>query len=233
MSITEIAGIWLPETETHLTPYLNGTAKKTGSRGSYQLGTLATFLRHVPFERRRSVLDIGGHVGLWSMHLSKYFQRVYAFEPTPILQDCFERNVLTHPTEARTNVQLIKTALSNVSGDGALISFETDNSGHTHLAPSDPNKHIDGAQHLHVTTTVLDEYLIPDVDAIKIDVEGFEYAVIQGGENLIRRCKPVICIEQKPHGFYEWGQYDAIKMLMSWGAKPVERVIDDFILTWE
>lgn len=233
MNVVEIAGIWLPETESHLTPYLKQSSKKTGSRGSYQLGTLGTFLKHVPFERRRNVLDIGGHVGLWSMHLSKYFQRVYAFEPTPVLQECFERNVLTHPTEARNNVELIKTALSNVDGSKALISFEPDNSGHTHLAPSDPSKAIAGATHIEVTTTILDAYQISDVDALKIDVEGFEYAVIQGGEEMIRHNKPVICIEQKPHGFYEWGQYDAIKLLMSWGAKPVERVIDDFILTWE
>jgi FkbM family methyltransferase len=233
MTITQIAGIWLPASETHLTAYLNQTAKKTGGRGSYQLGTLATFLKHVPFERRRNVLDIGGHVGLWSMHLSKYFEQVYAFEPTPVLQECFEHNVLTHPAEARDNVRLFKTALSNTSGKTVRISFERDNSGHTHVAPTDPSKHIEGADHIEVTTTILDQYSLGNVDAIKIDVEGFEYAVLQGGERMIRANKPIICIEQKPHGFYEWGQYDAIKLLMSWGAKPVERVVDDFILTWE
>ncbi len=233
MSITQIAGIWLPEKEKHLTGYLKQTAQKTGGRGSYQLATLGTFLKHVPFDRRRTVLDIGGHVGLWSMHLSKYFRRVHAFEPTPVLQDCFERNVLTHPTEARDNVSLYKIALSDRDGDEVEISFELENSGHTHLAPTNPSKRIDGAEHIKVKTTILDAYDLGDVDAIKIDVEGFEYAVIKGGEETIRRCKPVICIEQKPHDFYEWGQYDAIKLLMSWGAKPVERVIDDFILTWE
>ncbi len=233
MSVTQIAGIWLPEKEKHLSGYLKQSAAKTGGRGSYQLGTLATMMRHVPFERRRTVLDIGGHVGLWSMHLSKYFEHVEAFEPTPVLQECFDRNVLSHPTEARSNVTLHKTALSNRDGDRVNISFEIDNSGHTHLAPSDPSKQIEGAQLIEVTTTIIDAYAFNDVDAIKIDVEGFEYAVMQGGEETIRYNKPVICIEQKAHGFYEWGQYDAIKLLMSWGAKPVERIIDDFILTWE
>lgn len=232
MSITNVAGIWLPESETHLTPYLKGTAKKTNSRGSYQLGTLGTFMRYVPFDKRRTVLDIGGHVGLWSMHLSKYFERVHAFEPTPILQDCFDKNVLSHPTEARDNVFLHRVALSDQTGE-VSISFELDNSGHTHVAPGDQSKLIDGATYVDAHMTTLDSFNFQDVDALKIDVEGFEFAVIRGGEKTIRDNKPVICIEQKPHGFYEWGQYDAIKLLMSWGAKPVERVIDDFILAWE
>lgn len=232
METVNVAGIWLPDSETHLTPYLKGSAKKTNSRGSYQLGTLGTFMRHVPFDRRRTVLDIGGHVGLWSMHLSKYFKHVHAFEPTPILQHCFEKNVLTHPTEARDNVTLHKMALSDQEGV-VTISFEADNSGHTHVAPTDESKLIDGAFYVEAEMKRLDGLDLHDVDAIKIDVEGFEFAVMRGGEQLIRKHKPTICIEQKPHGFYEWGQYDAIKLLMSWGAKPVERVIDDFILVWE
>jgi FkbM family methyltransferase len=232
MSIVEIAGIWLPERETHLTSYLESTAKKTESRGSYQLATLGTFLRHVPSEKRRTVLDIGGHVGLWSMHLAKYFQKVEAFEPTPVLQECFVRNVLSHPTQARSNVSLHRVALSDQEG-AVSISFELDNSGHTHVAPTDPSKHTEGATYVEAQMILLDSLNLSDVDAIKIDVEGFELAVIRGGEDTIRRNKPTICIEQKNHNFYGWDQYDALRLLMTWGAKPVERVVDDYILVWE
>ncbi len=41
----------------------------------------------------------------------------------------------------------------------------------------------------------LDEYNIPRIDKMKIDVEGSELAVLRGGLETIRRCKPMLLIE--------------------------------------
>jgi FkbM family methyltransferase len=236
--VKQVAGIWLPNDETHLIPVIERTAAKSQSGvGSYQLQTLAEFMNFVPSDRRDTVVDVGAHVGLWSMHLSRLFKRVEAFEPTEVMQECFGLNVLNHPTKPCRNVVLHKVALSDFEGP-VEISFERDNSGHTHVAPLSGEK-IAGAAHLPAQAVTLDGYLANEfgldrsIDAIKIDVEGYEPAVLRGAENTIRRHKPVICIEQKPHGFYGWEQYEAIKILMGWGAKPVHRVVDDFILIWE
>jgi FkbM family methyltransferase len=236
--VKQVAGIWLPDGEAHLTPYLEKSgAKSESGMGSYQLQTLASFLDFVPGDRRGLVLDIGAHVGLWSMHLSRRFDRVEAFEPTPVMQECFVLNVLTHPERPCHNVNLNKVALSDKEG-AVEISFELDNSGHTHVAPT-VGEWIEGAERVAAKATTLDTFfsnefgIRPRVDAIKIDVEGYEPAVIRGGEAIIRADKPIICIEQKPHGFYGWEQYEAIKILMGWGAKPVGRVVDDFFLVWE
>jgi FkbM family methyltransferase len=232
MNLKQVAGIWLPENETHLVPFLENSMKTGAKRGFYQLHTLTALLNHVPTDRRTHVIDIGGHVGLWSMHLAKRFKRVTAYEPTPVLQECFERNVLNHPDYPIDNVMLVKAALGDHFGE-VQISFEIDNSGHTHVAPTDETKLIEGAQYYTAVLATLDSINPSVVDAIKIDVEGYEPAVLRGAEQTIKRCKPVICIEQKPHDFFGWEQYDAVRMLIEWGAKPVERVVDDFILTWE
>ena len=44
-------------------------------------------------------------------------------------------------------------------------------------------------------TEKLDSYALEQVDILKIDVEGFEFEVIQGAENTIRSLKPRIILE--------------------------------------
>lgn len=232
MKMKQVAGIYLPENETHLVPFLEDSVKGRNKRGFYQLHTLSAFLNHIPSARRRTILDIGGHVGLWSMHLSKYFDKVEAFEPTPILQECFRANVLNHPEYFCDNVALHLLALGSTNGH-VSISFETDNSGHTHVAPDDQSKLIEGAQYYKAEMKRLDDFGFENVDAIKIDVEGFELDVLLGAEATIRYQKPFICIEQKPHGFYDWDQFEASRTLVRWGAKPVQRIVDDYIFAWE
>jgi hypothetical protein len=84
-----------------------------------------------------------------------------------------------------------------------------------------------------VPLTTLDAENHPFVSAIKMDVEGYEYPIVLGAEGMIRRCKPIICIEQKPWDIFEWKQYAALELLLSWGATVKQRVVDDFILGWD
>lgn len=222
----QVAGIWIPENETHLIGTLQNTAIKSGGKGSYQLATLGAMLDYVPAERRRRFVDVGAHVGLWSMHLAKRFDQVVSFEPVPLFRECFLLNVQA------PNVDLRPYALGDVNSSFDM-SVEPDNSGHTHILPDDPNKHIPNAELVHVEMKRLDDETFDVIDAMKIDVEGFEPAVLMGAEQTLKHHKPVICVEQKPHGFYNWDQFYAARLLMMWGAKPVQRVVDDYIFIWE
>ena len=38
-------------------------------------------------------LDIGAHVGIWSMRLAEKFKRVHAFEPVPKHIECWKQNM--------------------------------------------------------------------------------------------------------------------------------------------
>jgi hypothetical protein len=82
--------------------------------------------------------------------------------------------------------------------------------------------------------TRLDSLEFPVVDYIKIDCEGFEYRVLQGAEQTIRRCRPVVVIEQKPHDAYskDYGQFAAIALLQEWGMIKLDQVKDDWIMGW-
>ena len=79
----------------------------------------------------------------------------------------------------------------------------------------------------------LDDYEYNNVDFIKIDVEGFENQVILGAKETLIRNKPIIIVEQK--GFsnkFNETQFEAIDTLKSYGAKVIDRIVKDYILSW-
>ena len=79
----------------------------------------------------------------------------------------------------------------------------------------------------------MDDFNFTRVDFIKIDVEGYEEFVIQGGLETLKKNHPLIIIEQKS-GSDRYGleKYGSIKELESIGAKVIDRVVDDFIVGW-
>ena len=100
------------------------------------------------------------------------------------------------------------------------------NTGHTHVDPSSAGG--------NTTIVRLDSLNLQNVDYIKIDCEGFEYRVLQGAIETIKRCRPVVVIEQKPHDMYakNYGQFAAIGLLEDWGMIKLDQIKDDWIMGW-
>ncbi|TIU67562.1 MAG: hypothetical protein E5W13_31365, partial [Mesorhizobium sp.] len=74
------------------------------------------------------------------------------------------------------------------------------------------------------------------IDFLKIDVEGFEKPILEGGEQTIRREKPVIIIEQKPNGNaerYGRDRFAALDLLKAWGGKVKWEIGGDFLVEWK
>ena len=205
----QIGDIWLPDSDTHLEQF-----RSIRESGEYQLGTLHSALSYV--RDFRLGLDIGAHCGLWCMHLLKYFYKVIAFEPVPEHLSCLARNA------GAANVQVVPCALGAVNGK-VRIRVEGENTGHTH---------VDDAGELEVEMIALDTLALEEVGFIKIDVEGYEYHVLRGGRKTIRKNRPVICLEQKAHGFYGLSPTAGVALLQSWGYRVLAQVRDDYIMGW-
>jgi FkbM family methyltransferase len=137
-------------------------------------------------------LDIGASIGMNAVNYSTYFDSVEAFEPDPDVYNCMLEtlaannidNVVTHPIAA-----------SNRSETNILVKFPRATFANT-LKPA---AYVGRTRpQLSIRCEPIDDYEFENVRFIKIDVEGWEMSVVEGCENTILRCDPVVQIEIKP-----------------------------------
>ena len=212
-----IYGWWLPEEDQHFEGYFSQSVQ-VGDKRLYQAQHIDRCFHHIK-NRKHTAIDVGGHCGFWSFYLGVNFKKVYAFEPVEIFRECFKKNI---PHE---NVELLPVALGNENGFVSM-NVELENTGATHVS----NK-IDGLNKVELKK--LDDYEFTDIDFIKIDVEGYENQVVLGAKETLLRNKPIIIVEQK--GFsdrFNETQFEAIDTLKSYGAKVIDQVVKDYILSW-
>lgn len=218
-----VDGIWLPDNEQHLVQLFQLSPKIDG-KGSHQHSKLTAALQHV--KHKRCAIDIGMHVGLWSMHLARVFKTVIGFEPAAEHVECLRLNM-----NGFNNYQLHQCALGNRTGSVGLKFFDG-SSGSTQID--------DAGQGIQMCK--LDDFKFDAVDFIKIDVEMYEYFVVEGGKQTIKKHKPTIIIEQKGgidsprHNIQKFAygrkQQDAKKLLESWGAKEKFVMAGDHCMSW-
>ena len=124
------------------------------------------------------------------------------------------------------NLQVKNFALGDKRTQATMIITEG-NTGHTHIDPATL-----GAGETEIYR--LDDLDLDEVDYIKMDCEGYEYRILQGAEQTICRCRPVVVVEQKPHDAYsdQYGQFAAIELMQSWGMLRLDQVKDDWIMGW-
>jgi FkbM family methyltransferase len=206
---------YLPDGETHLQEWMLTAKQIRDGRFCYQLHKYEFARKHV--RDRVVAVDVGAHVGLWSYWMAKDFQRVIAFEPKPEHQQCWIRNV-----PEREGVTLYGVALGNVAGRTGLTHPK--NSGDAYLSP--------GSEY---EVCRLDDYHLDRLDFLKIDCEGYEVFVLEGGAETIQRCRPVVIVEQKPGHAQRFGRksLEAVQVLESWGASMVKELAGDYVMTFQ
>jgi FkbM family methyltransferase len=206
----QVAGVFVPSAEADMTKYLQA------SGGVYQNTQL---LRSLEFVSCWDLaIDVGAHVGTWSKVLVQKFNRVVAFEPMSPLRACLEKNVVSD------RLQIVPMALGNRHG-AVSFSYDESHTGATHIAAGQPGI---------IPLGKLDDFAFDNVGYIKLDCEGFEQDVLEGAQQTLDRCKPIIIVEEKFHGQKHYGKqpYAAVAVAEALGAKLLDRVGDDLILGW-
>ncbi len=141
------------------------------------------------------VVDLGANIGYFTLLAASLVGprgHVLAVEPNP-------RNVQMIEASRRVNSFNHVTVAPVAAGrdTGVLMLNTSYSNGTTSDAPSEIEQ-LFGAE--VVPSLRLDTLLGADaqVDLIKVDVEGAEYNALLGGEQTIRRCRPVIVSEFSP-----------------------------------
>ena len=146
--------------------------------------------------------DVGANVGLYSWEVRKVspHRKILAFEPDP------ENIILLEKTLNGANFQNVEICKCALSNRLAEASFFQDNltSATGSLAGKDKpwiEQYLNGsANEIRVKTETLDSVVSEDKtpSLIKIDVEGHEVEVLQGGRNTLSEAKPLLIIESFP-----------------------------------
>jgi len=88
---------------------------------------------------------------------------------------------------------------------------------------------------MNTLDAAVDNLGIQDIDFLKVDCEGFEYYILQGGKDSLLRWKPCIVVEQKGtmSELYGAAPQSAVRFLESLGAKVRNVISGDYILSWD
>ena len=157
------------------------------------------FLRLIP--ENTSVLDIGANIGIMTVHLARSINNVtvYCFEPIPNNILTFKRIVNHFKLK---NVHLFETALGNTEGTIKMVMPIINSvkmQGLSHVIHDSIPENNEGAV-FSASLKMLDniELLVNNskrISAIKIDVENFEFFVLEGAKKLIIKNQPIIYAE--------------------------------------
>lgn len=155
------------------------------------------FLKYFRFMVRQKgeILDIGANIGNHSIFFSKVMGRqVSAFEPNDIAYQLLVKNI----EENSASVKPFKIGLSNQSGTTDFIDNPKTEQNFGAASLKHETTEDSGAVKLHT----LDEFLKAinlqaRISALKIDVEGFEYRVIQGALGTLATHQPSVFVELK------------------------------------
>ena len=137
---------------------------------------------------RRTAVDIGAHLGIFTYFLAKKCPRVIAYEPNP---DMAELLRLT----AAANVEVVCRALSDRAGRATLAVPIIEGRQVHGLGRVKAHDDERPAKCFEVELARLDDEPLENVGFMKIDVEGHEEHVLRGGERLLRRDRPVLLVE--------------------------------------
>lgn len=218
-------GIYFPDGERHLPEWMGKMQQRRNGVGAYQLHKYLAALELCA--QRRVAVDVGANVGLWAFQMARDFQRVACFEPVPRHLECLRANLAREE-----NVDIHAVALGQESGGTVSLHNETEGScGDTCIATGGTTANAAAC----VPLRALDDFNLQRVDLLKVDVEGYELPILEGGLQTLRRCRPVVIVEQKPGNAQKFGlkERQAVDFLMSIGAELRAEISGDFIMSWE
>ena len=137
-------------------------------------------------------IDVGANIGLTSLALSQFCSRVVGFEPVGRTFSYLERNI-----QGASNVIALHSAIGSAPGElrmqvvqdflaGSFVADTYESHDDRQTVEVVPVKTLDG---------VFSELGLSRLDFVKVDVEGFELEVLEGGRQIISDLKPLTYLE--------------------------------------
>lgn len=202
--------------------------------GSWE--NFATRIMANEVQKGNVVLDIGANIGYHTLILAEKVGRdgrVFAFEPDPWNFRLLNMNIEVNDYH---NIIPVQRAVSNVTGKGKLYLSTNYGTfgGHTMFG-----KQLNQGSHpIEVETTRLDDYFKDEdrrIDFLKMDIQGAEFAALQGMTSIISDNKLKIIMEfipsllrsidVQPNELLDWLLTNGFEIFeMDEGARTLRRI---------
>ena len=171
---------------------------------SYPLNITPMFdwMKKFNLDQNITIFDVGANIGLFSLAYAIIYRNasIISFEPVPFIYEIAKKNFKKNDTIFR-NIKLENLGLSDKQESMKLsLPIKTQHDRYQdNLNIGLFSIYGKGEENYNADFTTLDKYVmtnnISSLDFIKIDVEGHEYKVLQGGLLTIKKFKPIIMFE--------------------------------------
>ena len=150
------------------------------------------------------IVDAGANLGYLTVQFAKLCKKVYAFEPQSYVFNQLCTNILFNNLSEK--VSTYRLALGDEKGMGQLWCIDKEDFGqvwnwggrgleweNSHHKSTGEEREED-----KVNIVTLDSFKIKKCDILKLDVQGYEWQLIQGGKQTIENSLPLILLESDP-----------------------------------
>ena len=142
--------------------------------------------------------DIGANVGLYSIYAAKSKEcKVFSFEPSVFNLELLSRNIFLNDLQNR--IAIIPFPLSNKMGLNNMRFTTTEWGGALSTFGEDigwDGKPIEDIFSFKTFGCTMDQIIsvlnLPQPDHIKMDVDGIEHIILEGGNNVLKKTKSIL-----------------------------------------
>ena len=173
-------------------------------------------------------IDVGAHIGKYSIILSDNFERVVSVEAENRNFAALKGNITLNGLDGK----IMPVNKAAFSGNGKKLVLKVSKNDSVTHAVSDEALNVSNKEDFQEVESVSIDDLIADcglnpadVDLIKIDAEGAEYPILLGAKNILnsRRVKIIIEIWEENSG-----NYNNVKNMLTESGFAISRISRDY-----
>jgi FkbM family methyltransferase len=136
------------------------------------------------------VVEVGANIGAHTVFFGRHVGsrgRVLAFEPQRVVFQTLCANVALN---SLTNVECYQQAVGDLPG--SVLVPQLDYTQENNYGGLELGNFTQGDS---VPVVTLDSLQLSRLNVLKIDVEGMEHSVLQGAQDTLARCRPILYVE--------------------------------------
>ena len=136
------------------------------------------------------LFDVGANFGIFSLACAKFGGTAIAIDPSPISTGMISTQL--HLNRLAESVQVLEAAVGDVEGSLEMLSSGIFSDGYFRYETGRDHRELTRVQ-LTTVDKLTEQFGVPT--HLKIDVEGFEAAVIRGSMRLLEHHSPLVFLE--------------------------------------